>query len=58
MCTMNTAKINFDRNYIHEQCTLLGIQEYEEKARTIAYKLFDQLVQDFSFLTKEENKHN
>ena len=51
------CKGQLDRNYIHEQCTLLGIQEYEEKARTIAYKLFDQPVQDFSFLTQKENEY-
>ena len=51
------CKDQLDRNYIHEQCTVLGIQEYEEKARTIAYKLFDQPVQDFSFLTQEENEY-
>lgn len=48
------CKDQLDRNYIHEQCTVLGIQEYEEKARTIAYKIFDQPVKDFSFLMQEE----
>lgn len=51
------CKDKIDRNYIHEQYTLLGIQKYEEKARTVAYKLFDQPVQDFSFLTKDENEY-
>lgn len=49
-------KDQLDRNFVQEQCTLLGIQGYGEKARTVLYKLFDQSVQDFSFLTQEENK--
>lgn len=51
------CKDQLDRNYIQEQCTVLGIQEYEEKARTIAYKIFDQPVKEFSFLTQEENEY-
>lgn len=51
------SKDQLDRNYIQEQGTLLGIQKHEEKARTIAYKLFEQQAQDFSFLTQEENEY-
>ena len=50
------SKDQLDRNYIQEQGTLLGIQKHEEKAGTIAYKLFEQQAQDFSFLTQKENE--
>lgn len=46
-----------DRDYIHEQCKVLGIQEYEEKARSIAYKLFEKPERDFSCLTSEEDTY-
>lgn len=43
-----------DTEYIYEQCKILGIQDYENKAREMAYKLFDVLTKDFSNLSKEE----
>lgn len=45
---------SLDINYIHEQCKILGIQDYEKEAREMAYKLFDVPTNDFSSLTKEE----
>lgn len=48
------CKYKLDREYIQEQCKILGIQKYEEKARDTAYKLFDKPTNDFSNLTQEE----
>lgn len=45
---------SLDINYIHEQCKILGIQDYEKEAREMTYKLFDVPTNDFSSLTKEE----
>lgn len=51
------CKKQMDREYIREQCKVLGILEYEEKARMIAYKLFEQPLTDYSILTKEEQEY-
>ena len=51
------CKKQMDREYIREQCKMLGILEYEEKARMIAYKLFEQPLTDYSILTKEEQEY-
>lgn len=51
------CKDQMDRNYISEQCSILGIGDYEEKARTTASKLFDKPVRDYSFLTQEEEEY-
>lgn len=51
------CKKQMDREYIREQCKVLGIWEYEEKARMIAYKLFEQPLTDYSILTKEEQEY-
>lgn len=36
-----------DTEYIYKQCKILGIQDYENKAREMAYKLFDVPTKDF-----------
>ena len=46
-----------NKNYIYEQCRILGIQEFEEEARKIAYKVFDHPIRDFSFLSQEEDDY-
>lgn len=51
------CKKQMDREYIREQCKMLGILEYEEKARMIAYKLFEQPLTEYSILTKEEQEY-
>lgn len=44
---------DLNRNYIEEECKKLGIDDFEKKARTIGYKLFDRTRSE---LNEEESK--
>lgn len=51
------CKNAMNKDYIYEQCKILDIQEFEEEARKIAYKIFDHPTRDFSFLNQEEDDY-
>ena len=51
------CKNAMNKDYIYEQCKILDIQEFEEEARKIAYKIFDHPTRDFSFLSQEEDDY-
>lgn len=51
------CKNEMNKDYIYEQCKILGVQKFEEEARKIAYKLFDHPTRDFSFLSQEEDDY-
>ena len=51
------CKNEMNKDYIYEQCKILGVQKFEEEARKIAYKLFDHPTRDFSFLSQEDDDY-